>query len=515
MRISSQQIFSGGVNRLQDLNTQLQKTQQQISTGKRVINPSDDPVAAARILKLNQEKSQIDQFQRGIDLAENRLQQEESTLGDITDVIQRVRELTVQAGNGALSPEDRKSVASELRERLDQLGSMANTRDASGEYIFSGYKGNTQAFEKNVSGSWVYQGDEGQRQLEIDVGVNVAISDDGKGLFVDVPSGKPTFFAEASSGNTSNPPARISSGMMLDQAVFDSVYPDDLIVEVDATAGTYTVTNRSTGADLTPANNAYTSGDSIKVAGIQFEISGAADGDKFLIKTAEKQSMFSTVEKLIYGLENQAKTGAVATVTDFSAQAGGDSLTINGETFSFGGTDGLAELAAAINTSNADALDGVTATVDGLPAQIRIESTQGDIEIDATGWGGDLAMSGAKFQDIDINGGALQPDTVASASFASGQQAFDELIADSLVNLDNAQETILTTQTQIGGRLNTVDSTREFLTDSSVYTDKITSELRDVDYAEAVSRLSFQSFVLQAAQQSFAQVSQLSLFDRL
>lgn len=88
-------------------------------------------------------------------------------------------------------------------------------------------------------------------------------------------------------------------------------------------------------------------------------------------------------------------------------------------------------------------------------------------------------------------------------------------VAQSLVNLDNAQESIVLKQTELGGRMNAVESTKSFLADSSVYTNEIRSQLQDVDYAEAVSNLSFQSFVLQAAQQSFAQVSQLSLFDRL
>ena len=71
------------------------------------------------------------------------------------------------------------------------------------------------------------------------------------------------------------------------------------------------------------------------------------------------------------------------------------------------------------------------------------------------------------------------------------------------------------TQTDLGGRMNAVESTQQFLEDSSLYSKKIRSQLQDVDYAEAISNLSFQSFVLQAAQQSFAQVSRLSLFDRL
>ena len=105
-------------------------------------------------------------------------------------------------------------------------------------------------------------------------------------------------------------------------------------------------------------------------------------------------------------------------------------------------------------------------------------------------------------------------DSLGKDSAKSSAQ-FDTLIADSLSNLDNAQESLISKQTELGGRMNAVESTKNFLEDSSVYTNEIRSELQDVDYAEAISNLSFQSFVLQAAQQSFAQVSQLSLFDRL
>ncbi|WP_404363137.1 flagellar hook-associated protein FlgL [Marinobacter sp.] len=510
IRISSQQIFQGGVNRLQDLNSGLQKTQEQVSTGKRVNNPSDDPVAAARILKLNQEVAQTEQFQRNVDLAENRLQQEESTLASINDVLQRVRELTVQAGSGALSSDDRQSLASELRQRLDQMASLANTRDASGEYIFSGFKGGTEAFTQNISGNWVYQGDEGQRLLEVDSGVSVAISDNGKKIFTDVASDKPAFFTEASPTNTSQPPARISTGMVLDQEVFNQVHPDDLVVQVDQTAGTFSVVRRSDGADFTPDDNTYASGKSLKAAGIQFEITDAVDGDRFLIKTSEKQSLFATVEKLIYGLENQAKTPAVATLPggSFSPEPD-DSLTINGVTF--GGLTDLAALRDAISASNDSALDGVTAEVDPS-GNLIVTSQSGDLAFEADNGGsvgGQIVVSGAKFEDLDL---LNEP---VSATVGSGQQAFNELIAGSLTNLDNGLDSILKTQTEIGGRLNSVESTGKFLEDSSVFTKGIRSQLQDVDYAEAISRLSFQSFVLEAAQQSFARVSQISLFDRL
>lgn len=402
IRISSQQIFSGGINRLQELNSSLNQTQEQISTGKRVNKPSDDPVAAARILKLDQELSRIETYQRNAGLAENRLQQEESALASSVDVIQRIRELTVQAGNGSLSPNDRKSISSEMKERIGQLANIANTRDASGEYIFSGFQGSTAAFGKDASGSWVYQGDEGQRVLEIDDGVTVPISDHGKGIYSSVPA---AVFAESAPGNAAA--ARIDGIQVINDGSLSAVSPDDITITVDTVAGTVSAVNSRTGDPLTVTPAAYTSGESFEVAGVQATITDAGDGDEFTLRAGERQSVFATIENLIDGLDNIDK---------------------------------------------------------GSPA---------------------------------------------------GQAAYDDLIAASLQNLDNAQESIVQKQTEIGGRLNAVDSTKSFLEDSSVYSEDIRSQLRDVDYAEAISNLSFQSFVLQAAQQSFAQVSQLSLFDRL
>ena len=406
IRISSQQIFSGGINRLQELNTSLNNTQQQISTGKRVNKPSDDPVAAARILKLDQELSRVETYQRNVDLADNRLKQEESALSSSIDVIQRIRELTVQAGNGSLSPNDRRSISSELEERLGQLANIANTRDASGEYIFSGFQGSVQTFKQDPDGSWTYQGDEGQRVLEIDDGVTVPISDNGKDIFVKVPAAVTGEHSNVATANAGISGVKVVSEADL-SAAYSGGFPDDISIQIDA-GGTIIATD-SQGGNPPVVPSTYQSGEPFVVAGVEASITDAAPGagDVFTLKINEKQSVFGTIENLISGLSSIDKT---------------------------------------------------------------------------------------------------DPD---------GQAAYDDLIANSLINLDNAQESIILKQTELGGRMNAVESTKTFLDDSSVYSNEIRSQLQDVDYAEAISNLSFQSFVLQAAQQSFAQVSQLSLFDRL
>jgi flagellar hook-associated protein 3 FlgL len=400
IRISSQQIFSGGINRLQDLSAQLNKTDEQIATGKRVNRPSDDPVAAARILKLDQEVKRIETYERNAQLANNRLGQEESAISSSLDILQRVRELTVQAGNGSLSANDRLSISSEMKERLQQLAQMANTQDASGEYIFSGFQGGSPAFANEADG-WTYQGDEGQRMLEIDDGVTVAISDHGKGIFERIP-------ATASGAlNVPPPPVTPSDGRINSIGVIN---------RSDLQAGglaslelTISAPNQLqyTDKDGDTQSVAFEPGEPVTVNGVQFTLTDAAIGDKFTIETSAKQSVFKTIENLISGLDNLSKSGS------------------------------------------------------------------------------------------------------------AGSDAYNDLIAGSLSNLDNAQESFILKQTELGGRMNSVESTQAFLEDSALYSKEIRSQLQDIDYAEAISTLSFQSFVLQAAQQSFARVSQLSLFDRL
>jgi flagellar hook-associated protein 3 FlgL len=401
IRISSQQIFSGGINRLQDLSAQLNKTDEQIATGKRVNRPSDDPVAAARILKLDQEVKRIETYERNAQLANNRLGQEESAISSSLDILQRVRELTVQAGNGSLSANDRLSISSEMKERLQQLAQTANTQDASGEYIFSGFQGGSPAYAKEA-GEWTYQGDEGQRMLEIDDGVTVAISDHGKGIFDRIPA--------TASGALTGPlpfPVPTSDGRINSISVIN---------RSDLQAGGLASLELTVSApnqlqyldkDGVTQSVAFEPGEPVTVNGVQFTLTDAVLNDVFTIETGEKQSVFKTIENLISGLDNLSKSGS------------------------------------------------------------------------------------------------------------AGSDAYNDLIAGSLANIDNAQESFILKQTELGGRMNSVESTQAFLEDSALYSKEIRSQLQDIDYAEAISTLSFQSFVLQAAQQSFARVSQLSLFDRL
>src|SRR4051794_17856344 len=116
MRISTSMIHSSAANAILQAESDLSKTQNQVSSGVRVSRPSDDPVAAVRIASFQQQQQANDQFGKNISAATNRLNLDEQGLSDATGLIQRVRDLVVQGANtGTLSASDRQSVVAEIK----------------------------------------------------------------------------------------------------------------------------------------------------------------------------------------------------------------------------------------------------------------------------------------------------------------------------------------------------------------------------------------------------------------
>jgi flagellar hook-associated protein 3 FlgL len=405
MRISTQQLFNRGLESMQDVTAQLQKTQLQLSTGKKILTPADDPVASTRILELNQELNINSQFQRNVQLAEGSLNLQDDKLGSINVVVQRVRELMVAAGNGALSKTDLSAISAEVKERLEQLAGMLNSQDASGEYLFSGFQGGTQPFQKSISGSYVYKGDEGNRFVQVEPSVTIASTQNGKQIFQDVVADSNTFFTVANPKNQANPPAAITTGMIVNQEEYDAFYPNDMKVTFNG-SGQYSITDKSTGREIL-TNQPFSANEPIVVNGVMFEIAGnPVAGDSFFIESTAKQGLLTTVEKFIYALDNFVPN----------------------------------EEGRAILTANLDS---------------------------------------------------------------------------SISNLDNAETSILEARSQIGARLNTLETTGAQLKDIEVLTKEILSNLESIDYAETVSLLSVQQFTLEAAYSSFSRITSLNLFDRL
>ncbi len=186
MRISTTQIFQRGIDTMLDQQARVFKTQLQLSSNKRFLSPADDPTAAAQVLGLNESISITAQYRTNAKAAQTRLEIEENSLDGVVNGLQRARELAVRGLNDTESAESRRGIAQEVRQIMDQVLSLANTRDPSGEYIFAGAQSLTQPFSHDGSGGFTYSGDQTARQLQVGPSRQIAAGDSGLDVFMKI-----------------------------------------------------------------------------------------------------------------------------------------------------------------------------------------------------------------------------------------------------------------------------------------------------------------------------------------
>ncbi len=189
MAISTLQIFRQGVNGILDQQSKLISTQQQLSSGKRILSPADDPIGTTQVIRLTETKRITDQYQSNIIQARNRLGAEEVVLTSATDVLQRARELSVRSLNATNSASDRAATAKEVRQLLDEMISLGNRKDGNGDYLFAGSKVKLTPFSSNGAGVFSYAGDQQQRRIQVASDRLIADGDSGLDVFMKVPAG--------------------------------------------------------------------------------------------------------------------------------------------------------------------------------------------------------------------------------------------------------------------------------------------------------------------------------------
>jgi len=183
MRISTMQIYNGGTAGIQNLQSDLYSAQNQVSTGRRIVTPKDDPIGAAQALMVTQAGAVNELYLKNQGAADSKLSALDSTLQGINEELVNIYGKSIAAGNGAYSDSDRKAIAAELTERLDSLVSLANTQDGNGRYVFAGFQSTTTPF----SGSPVtYAGDDGQQKLQVTASQFVTTNLSGNDVFVNV-----------------------------------------------------------------------------------------------------------------------------------------------------------------------------------------------------------------------------------------------------------------------------------------------------------------------------------------
>jgi flagellar hook-associated protein 3 FlgL len=472
MRISTAWAQQVNVDAMNNRQSQLSKAQQQLSTGLRVSSPADDPAAAVKILDLQGTIAKTTQFQSNISTTRGRLNLEESALTTADNILSRAKELTMQGMNDSLNSSDRMNLKFEVDQLIQEMAGVANTKNANGEFIFSGELSTVPAFGTNTTtGEYVYQGGSQQRVLQISPTRQVADGDLGFNVFQNIQS--------------------VSSAA--DENGKRSVF------------NTLKVLSDNLGATF-QATPAVITGDKILRYGMDY--SNPVPLTSFnLVANAEKSlpPLFPTVPPTPVALSPV-------------------SIDLTGKTFA-----GVEDVAAEINKQLAATplLPADLAPNTNLPAgsnfgnAIQARSNGNKIEFVSVATG---AASGITINNVSGN-------FLNDAGFVDGQsktgvdvsptlpvqtdQVFQKQLSDVLTDLDSALNSFLQARTSIGVRLNVLDDQESQNQKFVLDTQQTLSETQDLDYSEAISRFQLQTTALQAAQQTFAKVKGLSLFNYL
>lgn len=403
MRVSSNTVYDLGVSAMNQQQAQLLKTQQQMSTGRRILTPADDPIASSRALEITQADSINTQNGTNAQTAAGRLSLTDQALGSVTNLLQSIRQNAITGGNGSFTASDRASLAQDTQAMYDQLMTVANTTDGEGNYLFSGFQTSLKPFSPSATGVQ-YLGDDGQRLVQVASGRQIAVSESGADIFTRIRSGNGAFAVSAPAGNTGN--ATYSPGTVTNAAAITGHQYQIVFSVTGTTTTTYEVLDVTAGTTVATAQP-YTSGASIAFGGMSLEISGTpAAGDVVQIDPSTNQNIFKTVSDLIAALKAPAGSAA---------------------------------------------------------AQARLQNS----------------------------------------------------LTDAVTNLDQDLNNVSSVRAGVGTRMSETAAQQTSSQDLSLQYKQVLSNLQDLDYAKAVSDLTQQQTNLQAAQKTFLQTAQLSVFNYL
>ena len=395
MRIATITFQQNATSQMNNLQADLARTQNDLATGTRLHSAADDPAAMSQVNALNTQMSASQQYVTNGNYATSTLQLELQAMSDATNTLQGARDLAVQANNPALSDAQRTDIAAQLTQQLQNLISIGNRVDGSGNQLFGGTASSTVPFSQNGT-SVSYLGATRVSQIQIGPNQRISAGDTGATVFMNIPAGNGTFTTSGAATNTGT--GSIGVGTVANAAAW---VPDTYTVSFTSPTN-YTVTN-SAGTVVSTVTN-FKDGDTISFNGVQIPMTGTpAAGDTFTVAKAGTASAFDTLQSLI--------------------------TTLNDPTLS------NAQISSKI-------------------------------------------------------GGALQ-------------------------QIDNAISNMSNVSASVGARINSITSSQGAAQALQTNLTAAVSQLSDTDYAAAITKLNTEEVSLQAAQESYASISKLSLFNYL
>lgn len=308
MRISTNQIYTQNLRSISANQSALSETQDQLSTGKKLTKPSDDPVGAAKLIRITEELDKITQYNRNTNLLKSSLEQQETVLSSIKDSANRARVLSVQAGNGIMTQDDKNAIASEMKQIRNEIFDLMNSQNSGGEYIFAGYQSQTQAFSYNYANpgnKFSFNGDTGTNIIRVSDSVTLKTSSSGQDIFQNV-YGRKNFSVDSTSMNN------VAQLEVKDHTAFErfhqSMYDPGNIANNQLqftmiNASELQVTQLGTGDILDVVS--FASGDKFQYQGMEIEMDASVGQSTIIaLDPPQKKNIAETLNDFIEALES-------------------------------------------------------------------------------------------------------------------------------------------------------------------------------------------------------------------
>ncbi|MDH0174753.1 flagellar hook-associated protein FlgL [Aeromonas dhakensis] len=302
MRITTNMVYDRNITSLNGANERLSTAYEQLMTGNKFKTAGEDPSGMSQKLALTKEIDLFKQYGVNGSLLENSLGHEETVLTALNTAMTSAQTLIQKANDSAVGYEDRQAIASELEGLQKQMFDLMNSKNSQGEYIFGGNQSKTQPFIQDASGNYIFQGDTGQRNIQVSPTVQIAANDSGFNLFEIVPTRR-----TSSAGS-----ANIQVGVA-DQGNFDSFYRNNYdpslasnqytVNTIAGTPDTYEI--RDGGGTLLQSGD-YVAGNKIPFNGLELTLSLPAGGaaQNFVLDPPQNNNILDGMSDFITALRD-------------------------------------------------------------------------------------------------------------------------------------------------------------------------------------------------------------------
>jgi flagellar hook-associated protein 3 FlgL len=507
MRISSTVFFETGLNSITAQQSDLLHIYQQVSTGKRMVTPSDDPLAASQAINISQAQSLNQRFSENREVAKRNLGLSESTLDNTVLLLQDIKTRLVEASNGTLSDSDRSTLAGVFSDARDSLLGLANATDGNGQFLFSGAKGNTAAFQ-DINGKIEYMGDQGARRIQADQTRQIIASDVGSQIFARATPGTTDYVTRAGTntgnGFASNPAITDPSGANIGN-VFEVTFtsPDrySVVVKDPLGATVQTVTNQVYNADVSKSL--------ALPGGVQIQFTGQpAINDTFFVEPAHMPDMLASA-----GV--QTGTGSISSplVSDYS---------IYNATYSYDiEFTALNEYTVVMKDSANNPVETLTNQT-FVPGRENVLSLPGGVQVKVSGNPAVNDTFSVVPTDDTIKTDLNIFDTLDSVIEAlrtpsNGNPAASAYVQNTLASamqrIDINYNNVITVRASVGARMNELDSLDANGSQRALNYSQELSRLEDLDYYTATTQLQLRTAALEAASLAFKKIQNTSLFN--